>query len=239
VPRNDRAGASKRDGCSGRIRASCTAPGRAEEAGQDDADGLNWPGGAEGRAVEPSASSEACPVKNTARPGSRRRLARGGLGLDQPDREVGFGMAQRDHQPRVRAQVAHLDRTRLGEDQHRLAVPPEPRRDDGEAIGADRGQPHDGLRGQHRPYRSRVWTCEARYRPALDARGRCPVGRRGGQDAAEELHARRMRAARSRKTRRGSSHGMDIRRCLARTPEIGDGSHRGLTRSRVRSTHTA
>ena len=118
----------------------------------------------------------ACTSRGRSRDRGRRRpaaaayLAKNASGIVGGDRargwprprssptEKSFGTAQRDHQPRVRAQVAHLDRVGLAEtDQQRLAVPPEPRRDEvREAVRADRGQPHDGLRGQHRPHARRA-----------------------------------------------------------------------------------
>ena len=223
----------------GLVRGARVRATRGSGSGRCGWPGCRWRGSV--AAIEPDLGQlRARTWRRTRRGSGGARLERG-LGLDQPDREVVLGLAERDHQPRVRAQVADLDGVGLGEHQHRLAVPPEPRRDEvREAVRADRRQPHDGLRGEHRPDAFEGALMRGVVpRPPRDARGRCPVGRRGGEDAAEELHARRLRAVRSQITRRGSSRGMDIRRCLIRTPEFADDSGRGLTRSRVRSTHTA
>ena len=60
----------------------------------------------------------------------RRRSEDLGDALEQADVEVLVGVAEREHHRRPGAQVADLLGVGLGEDQQRLAVPPEPDRDD-------------------------------------------------------------------------------------------------------------
>ncbi len=242
VPRND-SGRRVRQGRAlrpdrGLVRGAASAP--REEAGRDDADGLGV-GGAEGRAVEPDRRPAARRTWRRTRPGSRRRPARAWprpRSARPRSRDSGWPSAtiSRGFARRLRTLTASgLEKTSSASPSHQNHV--------GTRCGRPSGRTVDshttGSAVSIGRTRSRVRACEASYPAGPGARGRGPVGRRGGEDAAEELHARRMRGAVFRITRRGSSHGMDIRRCLARTPEIADGSHRGLTRSRVRSTHTA
>jgi FtsX-like permease family len=84
-------------------------------------------------------------------PGGQARLGRSRQDLrprlEQAHVEVGLGVPECQHRARIGAQVAHLDGPGLREDDDRLAVPHEPRRDQVRgAVGPDRRQPDDRLR---------------------------------------------------------------------------------------------
>ena len=119
----------------------------AEEALRHDPDDLRVGRGVFGRGQADGRQ----PIRVLGQVGRRedllgRAVEQLGAAVEHPDVEVVLGVAQGEHDRWVRPQVADLLGAGLREDEERLAVPPEPDRDEvGCAVGPDRRQPDDRL----------------------------------------------------------------------------------------------